>query len=237
MVDSKRLQAFILAGGLGTRLRSVVSNRQKVAAEVRGRPFLAFLFDQLIENGIRSVILCTGYHGNDLRERFGNSYDRLQLTYSIEKEPLGTAGALKLAEPLINAGTALVMNGDSYCRVDLADFLEFHSRNGAAASILLTRVADTSRYGRVFLDQGGRITHFEEKGAHRGDGIINAGIYLLSREVIHSIPDDRPVSLEREIFPAMSGLFGYEVPGPFIDIGTPEDYARAEAFFAREGLR
>lgn len=236
LVDPNVIQAFILAGGLGTRLRSVVSDRQKVVAEVQGRPFITILFDQLIRHGIRDVVLCAGFRGSDLQKHFGNYYNDLRLTYSIEKEPLGTAGALKLAERFMNAETILVMNGDSYCRVDFGAFLEFHLRKEAVASILLTRVTDTSRFGRVFLDRKSRITHFEEKGAHRGEGIVNVGIYLLSRDVIQRLPDSCPASLEREVFPIMTGIFGYEVPGPFIDIGTPEDYARAGVFFAQEGL-
>lgn len=231
---ASNINAFVLAGGFGTRLRSVVPDRQKVGVEIGGRPFLTYLFDQLIESGIRKVILCAGYRGNELRELVGDAYGPLRLVYSIEREPLGTAGALGLAAPQMNSNPILVLNGDSYCRFGLGEFLAFHAAKAAEASLLLTPMADTTRYGRVFLDGEDRVVRFEEKGAHRGEGWINAGVYLLGASLIRSIPVGRPVSLEREIFPSLTALFGLRVPGPFLDIGTPEDYARAAAFFSRE---
>jgi NDP-sugar pyrophosphorylase family protein len=230
--DPKKITAFILAGGRGTRLQSVVSGRQKVAAIVEGRPFVTILLDQLIENGIRHAILCAGYLGNELKELLGESYGALCLTYSIEKEPLGTAGALRLAATHLTTDPVLVLNGDSFCYFDLGKLMAFHSAKAAEASILLTPMVDTSRYGRVLLDGDDRVVRFEEKGVHEGEGLINAGVYLLSAALIRSIPYDRAVSLEREIFPALTALFGLRVLGPFLDIGTPEDYARATRFFS-----
>lgn len=235
MQNANAISTMILAGGFGTRLRSVVPDRQKVGAEIGGRPFLTYLFDQLIENGIREAILCAGYRGNELRQLLGDAYGPLRLIYSIEREPLGTAGALRLAALHINSDPILALNGDSFCRFELGEFLGFHTAKTARASLLLTPMADTSRYGRVFLDGESRVVRFEEKGAHRGEGWINAGVYLLDASLIRAIPADRPVSLEREIFPALSALFGHRVPGPFLDIGTPEDYARAALFFSRGG--
>ncbi|OPY89950.1 MAG: D-glycero-alpha-D-manno-heptose 1-phosphate guanylyltransferase [Syntrophus sp. PtaU1.Bin208] len=235
---ASNINAFVLAGGFGTRLRSVVPDRQKVGVEIGGRPFLTYLFDQLIESDIRKVIIGAGYRGNELRELVGDAYGPLRLVYSIEQEPLGTAGALRLAAPLIHSDPVLVLNGDSYCRFELEDFMAFHSAKAADASILLTPMEDTSRYGRVLLDGTDRVVRFEEKGFHKGEGWINAGVYLLGASLIRSIPVGRAVSLEREIFPSLTALFGLRVPGPFLDIGTPEDYARAAAFFSRElGLR
>ncbi len=228
--------ALVLAGGFGTRLRSVVPGRQKVAAEVQGRPFLTYLFDQLIRCGVHEVILCTGYRGNELQELIGSHYGPLRLVYSIEQEPLGTAGALGLAAPLIHSDPVLVLNGDSYCRFELGKFLSFHSAKAADASILLTPMADTSRYGRVLLDGMDRVVQFEEKGVHPGEGWINAGVYLLNARLIRALPAGRAVSLEKEIFPRLDALFGLRVPGPFLDIGTPEDYARAAAFLDGEPL-
>ena len=229
---ASNIQAFVLAGGLGTRLRSVVPGRQKVAADVDGRPFLTYLLDQLIRCGVRDVILCTGYRGDELRELLGDAYGPLRLVHSIEREPLGTAGALGLAAPLINSDPVLVLNGDSYCHFDLGELMAFHSAKAADASILLTPMADTSRYGRVLLDGTDRVVRFEEKGVSRGEGWINAGVYLLNARLIRAVPAGRAVSLEREIFPNLTALFGLKVPGPFLDIGTPEDYARAAAFLS-----
>lgn len=232
MGDPQKITAFILAGGKGTRLRSLVSGRQKVAAVVKGRPFVTFLLDQLIVNGIRHAVLCAGYLGNELKELLRESYGALCLTYSIEKEPLGTAGALRHAATHLTSDSVLVLNGDSYCDFNLGKLMAFHSAKAAEASILLTPMEDTSRYGRVLLDGEDRVVRFEEKGAHGGEGLINAGVYLLSAALIRSIPRDRAVSLEREIFPGLTALFGLRVPGPFLDIGTPEDYARAAIFFS-----
>lgn len=237
MHNTKAISAMILAGGFGTRLRSVVPGRQKVAADVDGRPFLTYLFDQLVRCGVRDVILCTGYRGNELKELFGDAYGPLRLVHSIEQEPLGTGGALGLAAPLITSDPVLVLNGDSYCGFDLGEFMAFHAAKEADASILLTPMADTSRYGRVLLDGTDRVVRFEEKGSHRGEGWINAGVYLLRADLIRAIPAGRAVSLEREIFPNLTALFGLRVPGPFLDIGTPEDYARAAGFLSGNPAR
>ena len=236
MEDLRDVTAVILAGGLGTRLRPVVADRPKVLAEVHGRPFLAFLLDQLAAAGIRDVVLCIGYRGEQVRAAFGEAYGALRLRYSQESRLLGTAGALRLALPLLHSDPVLVMNGDSFCEADLASFTRWHRRRGAAATLLLARVPDTGRYGRVELDAEGRVLRFEEKGSPGGPGWVNAGVYLLSRRLLSTIPAGRPVSLEREVFPAWigRGLYGHRSTGRFLDIGTPEAYATAEAFFAPE---
>jgi NDP-sugar pyrophosphorylase family protein len=227
--------AVVLAGGLGTRLRSVVADRPKVMAEIHGRPFLSYLFDQLLVADIRDVIVCTGYLGTRVTSFFGDSYGSLRIAYSQELSPLGTAGALRLALPLLESEAVLVLNGDSFCGADLATFIEWHSERRARASILLAKMANTDRFGRVHVDHEGRVTGFEEKSPGRGPGLINAGVYLFEREMLRGIPAERPVSLEREIFPRWiaEGLYGCETEARFLDIGTPESFATAEEFFAR----
>jgi histidinol-phosphate phosphatase family protein len=225
--------AAILAGGLGTRLRPVISDRPKVLAPVNGRPFLAYLLNQLLEAGVRRVVLCTGYLGEQVRQIFGDRYGALSLVYSQESEPLGTGGALRLALPLLDSDPVLVMNGDSYCQVDLNAFLRWHKERRATASLLLTWVSNTGRYGRVLVNEEGIVQSFKEKGGTRGAGFINAGIYLLSREVLQSIPAHTVVSLEHQVFPSWigRGLYGYAGGSSFLDIGTPESYAAAQRFF------
>jgi NDP-sugar pyrophosphorylase family protein len=236
----------ILAGGLGTRLRSVVSDRPKVLATVRGRPFLACLLEQLAEAGMRRVVLLTGYRGEQIADEFGDSFQGLQLEYSAETSPLGTAGALRLAFrklfPETAAGAAatadnvLLMNGDSYCAADLSAFRAFHSGHVALASLVLTHVPDTSRFGRVETT-GDRIERFLEKQAASGSGWINAGIYLIDCKLLAEIAEDRAVSIEREMFPAWTSrgiLHGFRTESAFLDIGTPESYGAAEKFFAHE---
>jgi NDP-sugar pyrophosphorylase family protein len=223
--------AVILAGGLGTRLRSVVADRPKVLAEVGGRPFIEILLDQLVAEGVKSVVLCTGYLGIQVQDRLGTNYRAMALRYSREPQPLGTGGALRLALPMLDSDPVLVMNGDSYCEARFDTFADRHASQGAAATILLVETDDTRRYGRVRVDQEGRVVSFSEKSADVGPGWINAGIYLLSRTLIESITTGRAVSLEHEVFPEWigRGLYGYCSPGRLWDIGLPESYARADA--------
>jgi NDP-sugar pyrophosphorylase family protein len=225
--------AAIFAGGLGTRLRASVADRPKVLAEVSGRPFLAHLLDQLEAAGVRDAVLCTGYLGEQIEAAFGAAHGTVRLRYSRESEPLGTGGALRLAAPLFESDPVLVLNGDSYCGADLAALRARHTASGAEGTILLTHVPDAGRYGRVLLGAGGVVEAFREKSSSE-PGWINAGLYLLSRRLIESIPVEGAVSLEQDILPAWvsRGLSGHPAEGRFIDIGTPESYAEAERFFA-----
>lgn len=233
---SSKLSAVILAGGLGTRLRAVVADRPKVLAKVGGRPFLYYLLDQLIEVGLKKVILCTGYLGELIQAELGDTYEPLDLLYSKEEEPKGTAGSLRLALPLISTEVALVMNGDSYFRMNIMDFWKFHNKNECIASIALTRVDDTGRYGQVDFDETGKVSQFVEKGDTQRAGWISAGIYLISKALIATIPTGKPVSIEKETFPLWveNGLFAFCSHADFIDIGTPESYRMANAFFNKE---
>jgi D-glycero-alpha-D-manno-heptose 1-phosphate guanylyltransferase len=223
----------ILAGGVGSRLRTVVADRPKALACVGARPFLAYLLDQLVAAGARDVVLCTGYLGDPIRILFGESYGTLCLRYSQESTPLGTAGALRLALPLFKSDPVLVMNGDSYCEANLGDFYLWHAAQHAKATLLLTQVSHTGRFGQVQVSHDGKVTAFQEKGSGQSPGWINAGIYLIQRDWLEGIPRQRAVSLEREVFPAWigRGLYGFQSESRFVDIGTPESYARAQSFF------
>ncbi len=225
--------AAVLAGGLGIRLRPVVADRPKVLADVRGRPFLAYILDQLAAVGIRDVVLCTGWLGEQVEEALGSRYGSLHLTYSQESSLLGTAGALQLALPLLKSDRVLVMNGDSFCQVDLQDLWQWHQYRDAQATLVLTETEDTGRYGRVWVDEEGLVLGFDEKGSERGPGLINAGVYLLNREMLLTPTAQRAGSLERDVFPSWvgQGLYGYKSQAPFLDIGTPEAYAKADGFF------
>jgi NDP-sugar pyrophosphorylase family protein len=231
------ITAVILAGGLGTRLRSVVGEQAKVLARVAGRPFLAYLLDQLAEAGVRLAVLCTGYKAEAIASTFGTSYREMELTYSRETVPLGTAGALQQARSLVGSDPVLVLNGDSYCAADLGAFLAWHRDHRAAASLLLAEVDNTTRFGRVEVDAGGAVLGFTEKAPSSSPGWINAGVYLLGDSVLRALSPVAPRSLEREVFPAWigRGLTGYRSSGSFIDIGTPESYAKAEHLFAGRG--
>jgi len=239
MREVSSVTAAILAGGLGTRLRSVVADRPKVLAGIRGRPFLAFLLDQLADAGLRNAVLCTGYMGHEVRAAFGDSHRGVRLAYSQEPAPLGTGGAIRLAAEQLASPSALVLNGDSYCQLDVGAFWADHCAAGSRATLALVRVDDASRFGQVELDPSHRILRFEEKGARTGAGWINAGMYLIDRQWIEAIPAGRAVSLEREVFPGWidRGLRGWPGSGPFLDIGTPESYREADRFFAARDPR
>jgi len=228
-----QITAVILAGGLGTRLRTIVADRPKILAPICDKPFLSYILDQLIEVGIQYTVLCTGYLGEMVQASFGDHYGTMNLVYSKEQEPLGTAGAIRLAEGLFKSDLMLVMNGDSYYKTDLNKFRQWHMKKNSKATLLLTHVPDTGRYGQVKTAKNGVLECFVEKGEGGGPGWINAGVYLLDRDFITTIPSGRPVSLEKEIFPDWIGrsIYGYHSEGHFLDIGIPEDYEKTEEFF------
>jgi NDP-sugar pyrophosphorylase family protein len=232
------ITAVILAGGLGTRLRSVVSNIPKVMAKISNRPFLTFLLEQLILAKAREVVLCTGFMTDKIQEILGDTYKSLKIVYSIESQPLGTGGALRLALPCFNSDPILVMNGDSFVNTDLTAYVEWFFTKEHQASLLLVNVPDTGRYGKVIVAEDGLLLGFKEKASNSGPGWINAGIYILKKSLVASIPADRSFSLEREFFPSLvgKGLYGFCSSGTFIDIGTPESYRRAENIFRDEGF-
>ncbi len=233
VVKLSDITALILAGGFGTRLRPVFTDKPKALAEVLGRPFLTYLLDQLSYAGARKVILCIGYMGDMVQEVYGDTYKSLHLLYSQEYEPLGTGGALRLVLPLIESNHVLVMNGDSYIHADLISYVDWFFQIDRKASLLLAKEPDTSRYGMVKVKKDESILVFEEKGVAKGAGWINAGVYFIKTSLLKSIPAGKAFSLEREFFPSLVGneLFGYKCKGKFIDIGTPKSYAIAENFF------
>lgn len=226
------MDALILAGGKGTRLQSIVSDRPKVMSDVNGRPYLTYLFDQLLSAGINRVILCTGYMAEHILDYYGQSYGNLALVYSQETEPLGTGGAIRHALHHIQSNTILVLNGDSYCNVSLTQFCGAHH---SLASMVLVYQSDTARYGQVKFDKDSYITDFIEKGVDLLPGWINAGIYLIDRELIENIPPDKAISIEQEMFPIWlkdRSIKGFYSQDRFIDIGLPKSYAQSHQFFA-----
>lgn len=229
--DLSAATAVILVGGLGTRLAPVVADRPKVLAHVGARPFLGYLLDGLASAGLRRVLLCSGHRGDELRAAVGTRYRGMQLDYSHEPAPAGTGGALRLAAMLSDGDPLLVMNGDSYCEVDLAALWSAHHARGASATMVVSEVADARRFGRVTFDEAGRVTGFSEKSPETGPGWVNAGVYVLGRALVCAIPERAPLSLEHEVLPSWigRGLLAHPVRGSFFDIGTPPTYADAQA--------
>jgi D-glycero-alpha-D-manno-heptose 1-phosphate guanylyltransferase len=226
--------AAILAGGMGTRLRPAIDGIPKILAPLNGRPFITFLLEMLDQAGIERAVLLTGYQADQVRQTLGDRYEGMKLSYSVEATPLGTAGALRQALPRLTSESILLLNGDSYCDVDLPSLMTAHRRRRADITMALVSVADTGRFGRVTTTANGKLTHFGEKQAHAGPGWINAGVYLLARSLLTKIPAKQALSLERDILPgwvASTRCFGFKTKGRFLDIGTPASYAAATLFF------
>jgi NDP-sugar pyrophosphorylase family protein len=230
----ENVPALLLVGGMGTRLRPMLSSKPKPLAPIGGVPFLELLILQLRSQGIRRLVMCTGFQTQQIEEALGDGgkWD-VAIEYSKESSPLGTAGAIKQADHLVSgASDFLVMNGDSLLELDFQQLLRFHREHGGWASIAVCRVADAARYGTVEVDGQSRVVRFGEKLGIQKPGLVNGGVYLLKRAVLQHIPEG-PGSLEKDVLPRLveHGTFALEQTGMFIDIGTPEDYARAQALY------
>ncbi|HNW59791.1 MAG TPA: nucleotidyltransferase family protein [bacterium] len=225
------MKAFILVGGLGTRLRSLGITRPKAMIEIGGRPFLEYLVADLTRQGLLDIVFCVGYGAEQIRRHFGEGRAwGARLAYSLENEPLGTGGALKNAEAHA-VEENLVCNGDSFLELDLKTFADFHRQHQALASIAAIPVPVRDDYGALRMAETGQILAFSEKKPG-GQGLINGGVYLLNREALEMIPPGRPVSIEHETFPllvATGRCFGCTTTGFFLDIGTPQRLAQARA--------
>ena len=233
-IPSRAVRAFVLCGGRGTRLRPVLSDRPKSMALIGAVPFLQLLLERLRSQGVDDVILGTGFMAEQIESYFGSgNKPAMHIRYSREHEPLGTGGALKLAEPFIS-DPVLVLNGDSYVEWNLVPMLELFRAKDADVVVVLHAVADVTRYGSVARDHDGRVTHFIEKGVRAGPGLINAGVYLLRKQIVRELPAGTAISLEREVFPRLldRGVYGLVCTGLFIDIGIPDDFKRAQALLA-----
>ena len=230
------MDALILAGGLGTRLAPVVSDRAKPVADVGGRPFLALILAHLAKlEEVRRAIVCVGHLAHSVESALGPRFGRLSIEYSRESRPLGTGGALRLAVNRMGLrGPLLALNGDTWFPIALDRLVGFHRMERAAATMAIARVADSARFGAVRVS-GTRVEGFTEKG-ETGAGWINGGIYVLGNAALSAIARaPEAFSLEREILPALAEtgkLAAYRSRSRFIDIGIPEDYARARRLLA-----
>jgi NDP-sugar pyrophosphorylase family protein len=230
-MKTSETKAVLLVGGLGTRLRTVVTSAPKPLAPVGNRPFLELLIRQLGSQGIRSLIMCTGYLADQIESEFGKGSGLgVTIEYSKEPEALGTAGAVKFAERFLQgAPDFLVMNGDSFLELDLNQLIQLHRTHGGLATMAVVSVENAGRYGTVHLDSDNKVTAFCEKTGSDSPGLINAGVYVFSPAILGLIPAG-PVSLEKDIFPKLLGeeVYASREQGVFIDIGTPADYAHAQ---------
>src|SRR5271165_496926 len=236
MSSTTNVPAVLLVGGMGTRLRSVVPSTPKPLAAVGVKPFLELLVEQLRSQGIRRLIMCSGYLADQIENKFGDgsAWD-VAIKYSREVQPLGTAGAIKLAhDHLTEDSTFLVMNGDSFVEIDFGQLIRAHLKKNALATIATAAVQNAARYGTVRVDSSSWITGFAEKTGVEDPGLINAGVYVFDRSIFARISEGAS-SLERDVFPRIldQGVYAFEHSGMFIDIGTPEDYARAQVLCER----
>jgi NDP-sugar pyrophosphorylase family protein len=226
--DLKEIDVVILCGGLGTRLKPVVSDRPKVLAKIGEKTFLDILIDSLTKQGFKNIILCVGYLKGQIKNHFDCDKD-YNIMFSEEKEPLGTGGALKKARSLIISNPFMVMNGDSICKIDFRKFYDFHVNKKAILSMALVRTKAAQDFGSVILDDSQRITSFMEKVVSKDECLINAGIYLMQKDVFSYMPDENRFSLEYDFFPKRikDKCFGFTINSELIDIGTPERYEKA----------
>ena len=230
---------LILAGGRGTRLSSVVPDKPKPMADVMGHPFLSYQLEYLIFQGIKQVYISIGYLGEQIKNFYGNKYKNLEVFYIQEVNLLGTGGAIRYAvqeiqKKIKNLASCLILNGDTFCNLDLNLFKNFFIETQADIAIGLVCVENTSRYGAVVLDaQHKKIQTMGEK-TQTGPGWINAGVYLISPKIMHyllNIPEEVFSWETAVLMPAKSlgfNLFGFCSEAKFIDIGIPEDYQKSQ---------
>jgi mannose-1-phosphate guanylyltransferase len=228
------VQAIVLVGGKGTRLRPLTDRVPKPALTLVDRPFLAYMVEWLAAHGVEEAILACGFLPDVLREALRGEEDRagVRIRYVAEPEPLGTAGAIRFAADQLGDELDerfLALNGDVLTDLDLTALLGAHRERGARATIALHPVEDSSAYGLVRTGEGGEVLEFTEKTGRAVPGEINAGMYVLERSVFDLIPPGRAVSIEREVFPRLvgDGLHGLRLDGYWMDIGTPERYLQA----------
>ena len=226
--------AIILAGGLGTRLRAVVQDLPKPMAAINGKPFLHYLFLYLTRQHIHQAILCVGYKSKAIESYFGDKYLDVKITYSHEEEPLGTGGAIQQAFEQVK-DKAFVLNGDTFFDIELAALMHFVDEHKADLAMALKPMQNFDRYGVVRTDDEGKISAFEEKHWFE-QGMINGGIYFMDKSVFANTQQVQKFSFEKEILEqgiTHKQFYGKAFEHYFIDIGIPEDYARAQHDFAQ----
>ena len=221
------MQALILVGGEGTRLRPLTETVPKAVMPLAGRPFLSYMIDWLARHGVEEIVLACGYRADVVREVLGEGGSPT-IRYVSEPEPRGTGGAIKFAAAELDE-RFLALNGDVLTDLDLGALISSHEQRGARASLGLYPVDDATGYGLVKYDSDGAVSEFLEKPEVPRPGEINAGTYVLERSVLDLIPDGEMVSVERDVFPRLigEGLHALPLPGYWMDIGTPGRYLQA----------
>ena len=224
---------IVLAGGLGTRLQSVIKNTPKPMANVAGKPFLYWLLNYISNYNPSKIILSTGYLSETIEEFFGNNFNNIPIIYSVEDAPLGTGGAIKKALGYCNSDNCMVINGDTFFKIDFYELLKFHTEQNSDFTISLKELENPVRYGTVELT-GFDITRFREKNQELKRGFINAGIYLFKKSISGFLPNEEKFSFEKDFLETSLNKLKFKgmiSNGNFIDIGIPEDYKKANDEF------
>ncbi len=224
------MKAVILAGGLGTRLRSVISDIPKPMADINGLPFLEYLFRYLTKYNIDEVVLAVGYKHDVIENHFHDNYKDIKIVYSIEDEPLGTGGAIKKASKLLQDNNILIINGDTFFDIDLDKFYDNHIKSKSLISIASKEMFDFDRYGSLDINNN-KVISFNEK-KYLNKGIINGGIYIINKQIFDNI-DLIKFSFEKEILEKNKNIYAFLFDGFFIDIGIPEDYLKAQLLLSQ----
>jgi D-glycero-alpha-D-manno-heptose 1-phosphate guanylyltransferase len=224
------MEAIVLAGGFGTRLRQVITDVPKPMAPIGERPFLSYIFDYLKEEGITRIILSTGYKHEVIFNYFKHSYNNIHIDYSIENEPLGTGGAIKKALELCEQKHIYILNGDTYFNISFKKVQDFHHSNDSKLTLALKPMRKFDRYGTVEMKET-RVIKFNEK-KYMMHGNINGGVYLINSDLLHNIELPEKFSFEVDFLEKQLDkleIHGLIFDNYFIDIGIPEDYQRAQS--------
>lgn len=226
-------EAIILAGGLGTRLKSEVPDLPKCMAPVAGKPFIDYVIKYLLEQGVNGFIFSLGYKHDVVINHLESTWPNIKYEVAIEKNPLGTGGGIRFASKKVKSKSFFVLNGDTYFDVDLLSMFKNHESNNAQITVALKQMVNFDRYGSVLINQANQICAFREKTSV-DSGLINGGIYLLKKSLIEEISVEDPFSFEKEVLEKYihkNCIYGFVSDGYFIDIGIPEDFKKANADF------
>lgn len=223
------MEAIILVGGLGTRLKSVISDLPKPMAPIGNKPFLEYILNYLMQQGVTRVILATGYQHEKIEDYYANSFGKLSIDYSVEKEPLGTGGAIKQAFHKVDGERAFVLNGDTFFNVNFGELLESHTSKQADITLALKPMKEFDRYG-VVITENDWVTEFKEK-EYVDFGKINGGVYVVEKNIFEKFHVPDKFSFENDLLVCNMDklkIGSLTLDNYFIDIGIPEDYLRAQ---------
>ena len=227
--------AIILAGGRGTRLKTIISDLPKPMAPIMNVPFLTYQLNYLKYFGIKKVIFSVGYLSEKIIAHYNQSFENISIEYSIEKNPLGTGGGIRMAMSNLNEDLVLILNGDSFFDLNLEQFYNLHLEQKAEFSLALRYVNNSERYGNIEFNSSNQITSFIEKNQLNQSGYINAGVYILSKKLyLQNTKPNINFSIEKDFFEKQLNqliIKGFEFKDYFIDIGIPEDYLKAQDDF------